>query len=274
MKLFVYGDSVCAPDHAEFAPGWVKILSNKLKCEYINYAKSGGSTEYAFYKFTTDLTKNKFEDDDVIIFQFSTTGRLFFKHQMEHPGTASLYLPNSVGLPLSKKTHKWYHENKEFIEWYILNVCDDITEINQLSYRHVLKDFAADNPKNKVIILELGRKNFYFPMPNKPENFYCPNIDLMSIIQEEILGKLEYTEWVKYTGWDMRINHLSIPNLNSLANIIFGIIKTGSVEENYSNYFIKNCFMQIKSEQDFQYYVNQGLLYNRDFLPFNLSEIG
>lgn len=266
-RIFIYGDSASASEIDNIAPGWAKMLSNRLEFELLNRAVSGGSTENAFNNFTGDYLSSSFRNGDLIIFQFSTIGRLFLNHQTEFPRTASLYLnPPKF---LDKKEHRWYFENKEYLEWYVVNHNLRINDISQVAYKHVLKNLAESYPNLTIVILELDKKQIDFPLGTLPNNFFMPNIELHKIFSNEIRSRLPYHEWVKYTGWDTRINHMSIPNLKKLSDAIYKIYVERTDKNDYSRYFLEDCFEQIRNRGDYKAYAQQGLLYDYEFEGFN-----
>jgi hypothetical protein len=267
--IFIYGDSASASELDHIAPGWAKMLSDRLDFELLNRAVSGGSTENAFNNFTGDYLSSLFKDGDLIVFQFSTVGRLFLNHQTEFPRTASLYLnPPKF---LDKKEHRWYFENKEYLEWYVVNHNLRINDISQAAYKHVLKNLAESNPGVTIVILELDKKQIDFPLGNIPTNFFAPNFELHKVFSNEIKSRLQYFDWVKYTGWDPRINHMSIPNLIKVANLIYDLYTRRIDIEDYNGYFIEDCFEQIKNKEDYKSYARHGLLYDYEFEGFKFA---
>lgn len=265
MNLFVYGCSFSSNSHHHLS-GWTKFLTIKLGANLVNHAVGGGSSENAFRQWLQDVKENKFQPGDLIIFQVSSVGRLFFLHQRDFPNTASQYLPYpNTDRFLDKNTNSWYYENKHHLEWYLMNRDDEINFNMRQAYKHTLRSFAESHENIKVLILENGACPWFYSLPilNPPKNFFEVPVDLNKINENEFGFKGGYFKWVDFTKIDTRVNHLSIPNLRSMAELIYDIYKEGKVLESYENYFEKNVFPKpIKNSQDYFEYVDQKLIYN------------
>lgn len=263
MNIFVYGcsasDSVSAPS---YAPSWATILANKLKANLFNRAISGGSTENAYGQWARDFHGNNFQIGDLVIFQTSTLGRLIYKHQDEFPETASKFLWPAEGT-LDKKQYPWYYQNKDYIEWGLVNLDYRLCDITHEAYKHTLKSFAEDNPHITVIILEVRKSDWPLPHKRSPQNFFRPNIVLNDVFENEFKDRFGYNEWTKYTKWDSRINHMCIPNLHKLATAMEDIYLNSKMLDSYDDYFLKNVFPKpIENVTDYYRYLDEGLIYN------------
>lgn len=263
MNIFVYGCSFSSSDHNS---GWAKFLTIKLGANLVNHAVSGGSSENAFRQWLQDAKEDKFQPGDLIIFQVSSIGRLFFSHQQNFPNTASMYVPYpGVDSFIDRNTHPWYYENKHHLEWYLMNQDTEIHFNMRQAYKHTLRSFAESHENIKVIILENGKwTNFYtLPILNPPKNFFEVPIDFHSISESEFGFEGGYRKWVNFTRMDTRVNHLSIDNLHSMASLIYDIYKEEKMLDSYDNFFKKNVFQKpIKNAQDYFKYVDQKLIFN------------
>ena len=265
MNIFVYGCSFSTVVNDQFL-GWTQLLANKLGARLFNHAISGASSEYAFCRWLQDVKEDKFQSGDLIIFQVSLLGRLFFSHQQEFPSTASSYFPfPGNDYLLDKKKNSWYFENKHHLEWYFMNQDDTVMFNMRQAYKHTVRSFAESHKNIKVVILENGNyTNFYtLPILNTPKNFFEVPVDLNKINENEFAFEGGYVKWTDFTKMDTRVNHLSILNLHRMSELIYDIYKEGNMLESYENYFEKNLFLKpIKNSQDYFEYVDQKLIYN------------
>jgi hypothetical protein len=209
-----------------------------------------------------------FSSGDLIIFQTSTAGRLHFQHQIERPETGSKYL-HSPSKFFDNKDHSWYYENKKFIEWYWVNYSNVISELNCISYNFFIKNFAENNPNLKVVLIQSEVHHYSFPYATIPANFYSPNFRLCPVSFSEMTQPTSYNDFVKYSTWDVRVNHLTIPNLKKMANLVCDFYTENKKIENFENYFLDKCIDVPKNMDDYKKYVDLGLLYNYPFRGFN-----
>jgi len=265
MNVFVYGCSFSSLNGDGF-PSWTQILTNKLRASLFNHAVSGNSSENIFRQWLQDAKEDNFKPGDLIIFQVSALGRLFFSHQKNFPSTASQYIPYPhADSFLDKHDHPWYYENKHHLEWYLMNRDDELHFNMRQAYKHTLRSFAESHKDIKVLILENGSCPWFYTLPilNPPKNFFEIPVDLYSINENEFGFEGGYLKWVDFTRIDTRVNHLSIGNLHSMADLIFDIYKEEKMLDSYDHCFEKNVFTKpIKNAQDYFEYVDQKLIYN------------
>jgi hypothetical protein len=252
-KLRVYGDSFSASD-GEF-PGWVDLLKKQLDIPLVNKSVSGSSTEYSIRHFVNDITDKQIGDNDIVIFVLSTPGRVHFEYQNTHPDTGSAYLH------IPDKSEKWYWENQSHILWYLTNQDLLVTSINHEAYIHLIKSYAYTKPNCTFVLLSNSNHGTTVQGVDNPNNFLRCDAYLNQISSKEIVGGKSYQEWVKNTKWDLRINHLTIPNLNTLANLIFDAILTKNITNITYDKFNTNCVDVIETKQQYLDYVANGLLY-------------
>jgi hypothetical protein len=216
-KLWVYGDSFSASE----TNSWTTRLSKNLGLVLDNKAISGGSTENAIKQFIRDVSNNRIKDNDVVIFQTSTPGRLHFEFQDQRPETAVEYLRE----PQSDGDHTWYRINKKHIEWWMVNQDHEVMNINQLGYISLVKNIATAMPNVTFVCLSNSNvPNNNLGGPN-PENFlisytYLFDISLNEIILDEPIKNELHSYWTSYTKFDPRTNHLTNPNLQILADVL------------------------------------------------------
>lgn len=255
--IWVYGDSFAAPGEGS-AKSWLNFLGKILELPVINSAINGASTEYAMKQFVEAVHGNSIQDDDIVIFVNSSVGRMHFQYQNEQPHTA--VWRNGDGYDLSDPKHHWVSYNRHHLEWYLSNIDLHVTSIAHEGFIHILKNFA-ETRNGPVVILSNMSHNLDMPIGNLPKNFLRPKIFLNEIAMSEVHGKASYSEWVKYTGNDLRVNHLSIPNLIILAKLVArSIVELDTTHITYDR-FKKDIFKPIKDKAQYDEYVANGLLY-------------
>jgi hypothetical protein len=256
-KIWVYGDSFAAPGEVD-AKSWLDRLGRLLNLQVNNSAINGASTEYAIKNFVGAVHGNSIQDEDIVIFVNSSVGRMHFQYQNEQPHTA--VWKNGDGYDLSDPKHHWFSNNKHYLEWYLSNIDLHVTSIAHEGFLHILKNFA-ETRNGPVIVLSNMSHNLDMPMGQIPKNFLRPKILLNEIAVSEVHNRASYSEWVKYTGNDLRMNHLSVPNLLILAKLVAQSIT--DLDTNCLTYdrFEKDIFKPVKNKAQYLEYVAQGLLY-------------
>lgn len=263
-RIIIYGDSyTCFEEHMSL--GLPALLNQMYGYEVHCFALAGSSTEYSFYKFNYHLRNNFIQSDDIIIFQTSTVGRLYFEHQISNdPASGSLFLQDEHQVPNTPK-NKWYYDNKEFIKWYVINFSCQTGVLHQTSYLHALRRFADQNHNNLVIVLM--NSNFYdYSIPiESSNNFLISKTELQKVSINETYG-LSYYEFLKNFKYDIRVNHLTKPNLLILTESIDKAIKEKTIDHLDINIFKKNVIPQVKNIQEFNEYVKQDILFDKKYI--------
>lgn len=266
MTIYAYGDSFIAnrgDPNTDLTDGWAVKLSKKLNTQLINRGVSGGSTENAALNFMNDLDLNLIQNDDIVIFQLSTPGRLHFKFQIDRPETASVYWHDiAPGDP----RHVWYYENKHHIQWYIRNHNENIGVMNHNAYIHTVRNFAENNPKIKVVLMQNTTLPQKIKLPATGNNFIEVPIDLDKISKNEYVRPFDFNEWNQFTKYDVRVNHFSNTNLNKMADLVFESLQTCRADNFSYDKFDQKIFDVILSKQDHDRYVAQGLIYDMSFM--------
>lgn len=256
----VYGDSFAAPN-PDF-DCWPAILGKKINLPVANKAVPGSSTEYAIKCFIQDIQNNIIQDNDIVIFVTSTPGRLHFNFQnTERPDTGSSYLHE----PTTNNRHKyepWYFKNKDHINWWIVNQDHRLNEINHEAYIHLIKDFAWTKPLATFIVLGNTDHRVSIPGGQNPKNFLQSFTYLNRISENEYSTGGSYLEWVKHTNWDLRINHLSIPNLHILAELVEESITNLTVDNITYDKFLTKLMDPISTKAQYADYLANGYLYD------------
>ncbi len=261
MKIWVYGDSFAAPGGIN-SKSWTEMVAEQLTVPMCNRAINGGSTEYAMKHFVGAVHGHSINDDDIVIFVTSSVGRMHFQYQNEQPHTA--VWKNGDGYDLSEPRHHWFKHNKHHIEWYLTSMDLHVTSIAHEGFLHILKNFA-ETRTGPVLVLSNMKHNLDMPMGDIPKNFLRPKIYLNDIAVSEIQGRLSYNDWVKHTGNDLRINHLSNINLRILANLVVQAVTTLDTSGLTYDKFKRDILKPIKSKAQYIEYVEQDLLYPNRF---------
>jgi hypothetical protein len=265
-KIYAYGDSYLDNGHRyhdkntviEFY-GWAQLLAKKLDRELLNRAVSGGSTENAMMKLTKDIKEDVFESGDVIIFQTSTPGRLHLLFQQERPETASVYLHE---VDISQPRHAWYRRNQRYIQWYLANFDVNVAQLNHVCYQHTIINFARSRPDLKVILLSNTDQKEQIKLPEPSENCMIVPTELDRIAKNEWID-CTYNDWISFTRFDARTNHLSNPNLNILVELVLEALVTGRTDHFTYDKFLQRIFSPILSREEYYRYAEQGLIYNK-----------
>jgi hypothetical protein len=248
--------------------GWAQILAKKLGYELLNRGISGGSTENAMMKFADDIKVNQFESGDVILFQTSTPGRLHLEFQKTRPETASKYLHE---VDVTQPHNAWYRENQRYIRWYIENFDVNVAQLNHVCYQHTIINFALSRPDLKIVLLSNADQDEYehIKLPEPSQNCIIVPTELNRISKNELID-CTYNDWISFTKYDARINHLSNPNLNTLVQLVFESLNTGRTDHFTYERFQQRMFSPILSQADYSRYAEQGLIYNNtEFFDIN-----
>lgn len=252
----VYGDSFAAKTLAE-GLCWPELLGQQLDLPVVINAVSGSGTEYAIKRLILDIDNIK---DDIVIFVTSTPGRLHFKHQHDNrPETASQYLHGD--LLSNGKDHQWYYQNKSHIEWWLVNSDNEINRINHEAYLHLLRSIARSKPSSTFIVLPNSDHKLHVSAVDDPPNFLITKTYLNRVSQNELVTEFpEYRDWIRYSKFDFRINHLSNPNLKILTNLVFDAIKSGDMSNITYDKFKTHFLSPMTSVDDYLRYVELGYL--------------
>jgi hypothetical protein len=134
----------------------------------------------------------------------------------------------------------------------------------------VLKNFAESRP-GLVLFLENSDIAAPVEIVNTPNNFINPKIFLCPISEGEIIGRPSYDEWTRYTTYDPRVNHLTEPNLETLARLVTNVISTPTTANiNAFQYeqFQRDIIRVITSHEDFNLWVQNGYINPARSVPF------
>lgn len=274
ITLHVYGDSYCnngtdtyLPDSYDNYPDWVQILAKQRNLNIRNLAVSGGSTETAMLRFMKDVENGIFARRDIIIFQTSTPGRLHFQFQNERPETAAPYW---FDVDIRDSKHTWYRQNQRYIKWYIQNFDNKINIINHSCYIQTISNFAKLRPDLTIVILQNTAQPSPIPLPQSTRNCMIVPIDLYTISTNEFQASYTYNDWISSTRYDARVNHLSVGNLNKLAELVSESLDTRKVDNFNYGVFESGIFSPIKTKADYNRYVERNMIYHRAWVLDNI----
>jgi hypothetical protein len=267
-QIRVYGDSFAAKTMVE-GTCWPELLGQLMNLPIQNNAISGSSTEYAIKKLIGDINNIK---NEIVIFVTSTPGRLYFKHQQDVcPETASQYLH---GVSNDRKDHSWYHQNKNHIEWWLVNNDNTMNRINHEAYLHVIRNIARTKPDCIFVIIPNSDHNMHIDAGGDPDNFLITQTYLNRVSQNELVKEFpEYKDWIKYSKIDFRINHLTNPNLKILARLVFDAINSMNMGNITYDKFNTGFLSPMQSVSDYLQYVELGYLTHAKWIVNELSRI-
>ena len=262
--IWVFGDSYAA---SHYGLDWPAKVGQAMGLPVHNFAVSGGSTEYAV-RTLFDQYKN-IPDNDPVIFVASTVGRIHFEFQNQHPGTSCWGYQSNINTN-NHTAHQWFIDNRDHIRWYITNTDFKLAHITHLGYKAVLKNFA-ESRLGLVLFLENSDIAAPVEIINTLNNFINPKIFLCPISESEIIGRPSYNEWTKYTTYDPRVNHLTEPNLETLARLVTNVISTPTTANTtafHYEQFKQDIIQIITSHEDFNLCVQNGYINPTMKVPF------
>ena len=260
--LRVYGDSYAVSAETTTEVGaelyWPTQLGKRFNIPVVNKAVVASSTEYSMINFTEDVTNNIIGDDDIVCFVTSTPGRLNLRYiSEERPYWAGKSEPWKT-LP-KNLNNAWYWDNKNHIEWYRDNQDYNLLKINHESYIHTIKDYAWSKPNVTFVLLQNLDHGITIPGGAVPKNFLMPDTFLGQISRNEVIDWRGWEDFGEYSGTDYRINHLCIPNLNVLVDLLVYSIQNLTVDNFDYSYFHKQIISKITNDEQYSKYVKLGL---------------
>jgi len=260
--LRVYGDSYAVSAETTTEAGaelyWPTQLGKRFNIPVVNKAIVASSTEYSMIKFTEDVANNIIGNDDIVCFVTSNPGRLNLRYISEkRPYWAGKSEPWKT-LP-KNLNNAWYWDNKDHIEWYRDNQDYQLLKINHESYIHTIKDYAWSKPNVTFVLLRNSYHNLSIPGGQPPRNFLMPDIVLSKIMEDEIINWKNWEDFLEY-NYDNRPNHLCIPNLNVLVDLLVYSIQNLTVDNFDYKYFHKQIISKITNNEQYLEYVTLGLL--------------
>jgi hypothetical protein len=273
--LHVYGDSYCNSGSGAYPsdsyytrPDWIQLLvTGRHKSNLRNFAVSGGSTENAMLKFMKDVEDDSFTSEDVIIFQTSTPGRLHFQFQNDRPETAAPYW---FDVDVLDPKHTWYRQNQRYIKWYLQNFDNNINIINHSCYIQTISNFAKLRPDLTFVILQNTFQESPIPLPQSTKNCMIVPIELDTVSNNELRRPYTYNDWISSTRYDARVNHLSINNLNKLAELVSESLDTREINNFTYDVFEKRVFSPIRNKAEYNLYVERRMIYDRPWISESL----
>jgi hypothetical protein len=266
--LRIYGDSF-----AEEKLGcWANILAKNLRMQCKIKAVGGSCTEYAFKHFIKDLKNQEFGKSDVIIFVMSSPGRLNFSYQLnEKPETGTQIIRDFNDNKVVNPRNNWYNENEGYIDWYLANKDHSLDNINHEAYISVIKDTAYNYPDALFIVLPIVPIFCDLGLKTNPDNFLRSYTYLNEISKGEVIGVSIRENWYKRfisftNNIDVRINHLTDPNIKILAYTLEEVIRTRSIDLLKYNIFKKEIIPYITSEEDWNDGIKKGYYIYQDHI--------
>lgn len=254
MTIRVYGDSFGEDDHDL---SWPRQVSTKMQLPIVNHALGGSSTEYSFKLFIDDVNNSTFRSGDIMIFITSTPGRLFFQHQMSHA-------PREAGMVFNAPdSYEWYWSNVKHIRWYLRNIDWKVLQLNHEAYISAIKDVARHYQDCLFIVMSNSYSGQDFNVNTDPSNFLRSRTYLLEVSRREIHdGNIEKF----YNAHpDPRINHLCLPNLNTLSDLMIQAIQQRDISCITYDRFRSDLFDVVNTRKYYKDLVDQGILAWRDW---------
>lgn len=270
--LRCYGCSFSEGTHED---SWPRVLAEKMQLNLFNHAVGGSSTAFSAKNLYNDLLMfDTIKNNSVIVFQVSHPNRIHFStlHNNFPEGAAMLKhagIHNNKDNPTALS--KYYDDNKDCIDWWITEADTELETIYIQSYVAWLRSISNHFPQHKFIILFHIIQVPAGPIFNKrvidmiedTDNFkIIKEFDLSEISRGEVISidtKLDsYSNAVKYTGnVDMRSNHLTIPNINILVNILEHIIIDKQIDRIE---FKKGVFSPVTNVEEYKSLCEAGIV--------------
>lgn len=267
MKLIIYGDSFASRNiradvqNKQFC--WAERVAKNLDLKYINNAVSGSSAEFSMYKFVDDIENNRIDSNDYIIYVQTNHNRLYSNHFIhKQPDMSAAFPWLSKEEIESNSKYYYFRQNYDHFVWYYSNLEQKVDILHHESFLHSIKSYAAHNPGLKILLLLLEPIEDHFGFfENLPKNLYFPNLSLNNISEDEFEDNWNVKKWSKLVGVDPRLNHLSRPNLKTLANLATDTFRNGYVGNWDKDKFITKIFSQVDTLEKYVDYCNKKMLW-------------
>lgn len=270
-ELRVYGESFMC-HWSQGLKGWTHKLSKKLQTKEVNRAVSGSSVESSLKRLWEDMNQNKIKENSAIIFLFTTPGRFYNKSILErYPGAGTLLVHEHL---LHGWVQNYYEKNKSHIKWWLVEQDPDLEHMRFNCYIQGLSHWL---PKKfptvdfYFIFNTIGYNPFDFTgMNSLPKNSHViTKIELNKINSGEIdcNADYKYSEFVKYTETDPRVNHLTEHNQKILVDQFYNYIQTKNIKSFKKSEYLKNIIKPIENIEMYDYYVENN------YLPRKLDQI-
>jgi hypothetical protein len=200
--------------------------------------------------------------EDIVIFVASTIGRLHLEFQNRYPHTSTWKDGSGITINPGDPEAWWFKDNRDHLRWHLSNTDLAMSSITHFGYKALLKNFA-ESRSGMVLFLENSDINPPAELLNMPNNFINPKIFLNTISECELINRPSYDEWVKHTTYDARINHMTLPNLATLANLVVNVINdttTANIDAFQYKEFRQDIMSIITGPKDFDFYAQNGYI--------------
>lgn len=251
-NLIVFGDSF-----AEGIPGnWIDKLAKLRNLNIKNYALGGSCLEYSFIRLLEYTKKEKFKQDDIVIFVLTHPNRLDLEEQITKDISSAYKISHS-------KTIKSLSDPNFYIK-YNNNRSKDLIANKHILHLSFLKALAAENLKTKFLAIPAYKEVQYSPLSMNTENFLFLNkmflIDISNYEWNYLKLKGEALQDI--FGMDPRTNHMTDPNLEELSLSVNEVIDNWDINYFYKKRFKKNIVYKSVSNihEVYEHYVETGLI--------------
>lgn len=242
--LHVFGDSF-----AEESPtSWTRKLAEFQSLKLNNKAKGGTSIEWS----ALNLQDTKLNDNDVVVFVLSNTRRFDVEPYVTH---------DPVGACQAKYVNTLNNPN---LEWYVQNRSDRILNLKVPLYTSWIYSMSQTNPNVKFIVISGFEDSVKVNAVPETRNFKFLNSFALNQLSHYEIDELRLNPYMLYNicGHDPRVNHLTTPNLNNLADCINNVINTWDSSFYTLSLFEKNVIKNhiTTFEELDELYIKTGML--------------
>ena len=227
MALWVFGDSFSIPHDYEheklwkYDTNWIKELKTKLDItEVRTFVEFGVSNEWIFKHAIENA--GQFQQNDCVIFQLTNADRhWFFEDKPAESNLVQLNNPN------------WDKNQTKAVEYYLKYLYND--NFNNIVYSSIIYSLMyiqSARPDVKMLIL--------------PGWGAAPGVvgNLVHCVSDpEFSNKNVVKQFYEKTGFDPRLNHMTIDNHYILSNKIADYFTTGQTLDLTSG-FISNIYTE------------------------------
>ena len=213
MKLWIFGDSYSIGSSFRhenlwhYDENWIDVVSKKLNIDQSsieNFSQFGVSNDYIFKTLIEQC--NNFLEDDYVIIQLTAPSRKWFFP--EEPALSNL---------THMRTGANSRENEAAIKSYITYLQNSqLDDIQYTAYVYSIQYLIASRPNVKFLVIP-GFADYPGVKGNLTE--YICDAEFSS---PEVLSR-----FYKKTGWDSRLNHMTIDNHYILADKVVNFFTAG-----------------------------------------------
>jgi hypothetical protein len=251
-QLHVFGDSFAdasAPD------SWVNLLGNLLNLKVNGNAVGGSAIEYSYLKLIEN--ENNIDDGDIVIFTVSSPERWDLEYYLTKE-------PHKAGTVSSLRNPNCQLDDQDHLRWYVTSRSLKLIENKAALYMSYVHSLSVKFANTKFIVLSSFKESLNSSVIKKTSNFtHLNTISLNELSNQEWdLANCPSEMFYPIYGVDPRTNHMTNPNLNQLAKILYRVITTGDDSTFSKDSFFKKVVnkLVITHEDSLLNYINTNLI--------------